>query len=103
MPRYPVALARQPDAAYPAYAPFHPPERYPELAPGAELDPTNRAYPTVRRALALLGLDRENAETARWNPLGGIVRPGDTVFLKPNLITHRHLLRPDEWDSVITH
>ncbi len=103
MPHYPVAIARQPDASYPARAPFHPPERYPELPAGCELDPSNHAYATVRHALELLGLDAANAGTPRWNPLRDIVRPGDTVFLKPNLITHRHLLRPEEWDSVITH
>ena len=56
----------------------------------------------MRDAFALLGLDREHAGTAAWNPLGGLVRPGDTVFLKPNMIAHRHILR-DEWDSLITH
>src|SRR5258708_7673486 len=103
MPRYPVAIVRQPEPTYPERAPFHPPERYPELPDGAELDPTNRVYASVRAAFQLLGLDAANAGTARWNPLGGIVRPGNTVFLKPNLLAHRHLLRPAEWDSVITH
>ena len=102
MPRYPVAIVRQSDPSYPAHAPFHPPARYPEFAEGRgeyELDASNHVYASVRDALLLLGLDAPNAGTARWNPLAGIVRPGDTVFLKPNLITHRHQLRPDEWDS----
>jgi uncharacterized protein (DUF362 family) len=106
MPRYPVAIVRQSDPSYPAHAPFHPPARYPEFAEGRGeygLDASNHVYASVREALLLLGLDATNAGTARWNPLAGIVRPGDTVFLKPNLITHRHQLRPDEWDSVITH
>ncbi len=102
MSRHAVAIVRQEPAAYPERAPYHPPERYPELPPGAELDPTNRVYATVRQSLLALGLDREHAGSAAWNPLGALVRPGDTVFLKPNMIAHRHRLR-DEWDSVVTH
>ena len=98
-----VALVRQERATYPERAPFHPGERYPELPAGAELDPANAAYGTVRAALLALGLDREHAGTAAWNPLGGLVRPGETVFIKPNMIAHRHRLRADEWDSVVTH
>ena len=102
MSRYPVAIQRQDRPAYPDHPPYHPPARYPEFPDTSELDPSNVAFPAVRDALLLLGLDREHAGTARWNPLGGIVRPGDTVFLKPNMIAHRHILR-DEWDSLITH
>jgi uncharacterized protein (DUF362 family) len=97
-----VAVVRQEPAVYPARAPYHPPERYPELPAGAELDPSNLVYGTVRESLLALGLDREHAGTAAWDPFGGLVRPGDTVFLKPNMIAHRHRLR-DEWDYVVTH
>jgi uncharacterized protein (DUF362 family) len=102
MTRHAVAIQRQDAPAYPERAPYHPPARYPEFAGELELDPTNTAYAAVRDAFALLGLDRAHAGTSAWNPLGGIVRPGDTVFLKPNMIAHRHVLR-DEWDSLITH
>ena len=50
----------------------------------------------------MLGLDLEHFGAPDWNPLGHLIRPGETVFLKPNMISHRHRLR-DEWDSVITH
>jgi len=102
MNRHPVAIFRQDRPAYPERPPYHPPARYPEFSDTTELDPSNAAFTAVREALLLLGLDRENAGTARWNPLRGIVKPGDTVFLKPNMIAHRHILR-DEWDSLITH
>jgi uncharacterized protein (DUF362 family) len=39
-----------------------------------------------------------------WRPLfAGVIRPGQTVVLKPNWISHAHKLNPQEWHSVITH
>jgi len=102
MSRHPVAIFRQDRPAYPDRPPYHPPERYPEFPDTTELDGTNAAFTAVREAFLLLGLDREHQGTAAWNPLGEVVKPGDTVFLKPNMIAHRHVLR-DEWDSLITH
>jgi uncharacterized protein (DUF362 family) len=89
-----------PKAAYPEY-PFDPAEA--NGAPGTPHDGADgRVYDLVRRALMVLGLDREHAGSAAWNPLGGIVRPGDVVVVKPNLVMHRHGWG---WDpqSVITH
>ncbi len=88
-------------AAYPVKAPFDPPERYPELGPGAR-DDTNMVYPAVRRLFASLGLDESRQGTAEWNPLGSIVKPGMTVFIKPNLVMHRHERGKDLF-SVIVH
>lgn len=51
---------------------------------------------SIRGALAGIGLDGER-------PLEGLVRPGDTVVLKPNLIREAHAKRPEEWEQVITH
>ncbi len=50
----------------------------------------------------LLGLDKENIETPDWNPLGHIIKPGNTVFIKPNFVDHKHRFNDDVW-SVITH
>ena len=97
-----VAIHRQSSAAYPEAPPFHPAERYPELPADLPLDPSNAVFGSVRELFRQLGLDAEHFGTPAWNPLGALVRPGDTVFLKPNMIAHRHRLR-DEWDSVITH
>jgi uncharacterized protein (DUF362 family) len=97
-----VAIERG-TASYPSRAPFDPGEAYPELggrvAVGGE---PNAAYALVRAALASLGLDAARYGTAAWNPLGGFVRPGDTVVVKPNLIRESHLQR-DEWQQIVTH
>src|SRR5215475_5733494 len=76
---------------YPNSAPFHPSEPYPEYPFPKEtcLSPThNGAYLGVRRALELLGLDRANQGSSRWNPLRDIIRPGASVVVKPNWVYH---------------
>jgi uncharacterized protein (DUF362 family) len=102
MSSYPVAILRQTSAGYPSTPPFDPPRSYPEFPANAAVDSSNQVYESVRSLFEMLGYDREHFGTADWNPLGWLIRPGEAVFLKPNMIAHRHRLR-DEWDSVITH
>jgi uncharacterized protein (DUF362 family) len=80
---------------YPAEAPYHPGEAYPELAPlSAPVSrDANPAYEAVRMSLRALGLDLARFGSRDWNPLAALVRPGDRVLLKPNWVMHRH---PDE-------
>lgn len=98
-----VAVCRT-EARYPAAPPWGPERRYPEypwdVARGAESNP---AYRAVRGALELLGLDASRFDTPSWNPLGGVVRPGDTVVLKPNFIRDFHDTRGDDIEAVVTH
>lgn len=98
----PVGIWRQAEARYPERPPYPPPARFPELRYEGPLDPRNAVYASVRELFRLMGFDAERFGTREWNPLGWLVRPGETVFLKPNMISHRHRLR-DEWDYVITH
>jgi uncharacterized protein (DUF362 family) len=98
-----VAISAAAGAAYPAEPPYDPPERYPEMRAGARrLDQGNRVYPAVREAFALLGLDAARCGTPEWNPLGDIIRPGDRVLVKPNLVRHFH---GDDrgLDALVTH
>lgn len=74
---------------YPSEFPYHPYERYPEYSGPLSAEP-NFAYPAVRKCLRLLGYDSGHYGTADWNPLGSIVKPGDHVFIKPNLVTHEY-------------
>ena len=55
-----------------------------------------QADKAIRRALAAAGLNENR-------PLEGLIRPGDSVVLKPNLIREGHATRPHEWEQVITH
>jgi uncharacterized protein (DUF362 family) len=102
-----VGLAR----TQPSYAGLHPPfgpgKAYPELlqllGERAAEGTHNSAYLAVRAALAALGLDTERFGTANWNPLGGLVRRGGRVVLKPNFIRHLNPNTEGSVESVITH
>jgi len=84
-----VAIRREAPVEYPP-APFDPEDDFPELPCRGRSSVRNRVYPMVRGVLRDLGLDERNYGTAEWNPLGDLIRPGDSVVLKPNLVLHRH-------------
>ncbi|HNY76824.1 MAG TPA: DUF362 domain-containing protein [Sedimentisphaerales bacterium] len=64
---------------------------------------SNQAYDGVREALRLLGLDEENYGHRDWNPLGQIIRPGQTVVLKPNFVREFRETHAGHDDCLITH
>jgi len=100
-----VAIATSPNAAYPATAPFHPPAAYPELVSHShlvEIDTTNQVYAAVRESFRQLDLDASSYGTAHWNPLGGLIRPGQRVVIKPNWVSHCCEHDPS-WLQIITH
>lgn len=89
--------------AYPQNVPFHAPEVYPEFQRNKfPLDTSNEMYQAVRNILYRCGLDMDNFNTPQWNPFAEFIKPGMTVFVKPNLVTHEHLQKKDIF-SVITH
>jgi uncharacterized protein (DUF362 family) len=100
----PVFVARDPELqGYPPSPPFGPDERYPECPyTPDDLASTNGAYRLVREALRLM--NPEGYGSPDWNPLASVVRPGDCVLIKPNLVddaewangqtTHPAFLRP---------
>ncbi len=86
--------------------PFNPDIVYPEHSKlkksiSFNIDIHNKVYSRVREALYLLGLDSENYNTPNWNPFKTLVRPGEIVFIKPNMIAEKHRKNTD-WDYVIT-
>lgn len=105
-----VAIASG-DPVYDAEPPYSPGEAFPEYPfassfsnSGPEGNATrNQAYKLVRESLHQLGLDGNNYGTDAWNPLGEIVRPGDTVVLKPNFVRDFRESREGDDDCVITH
>lgn len=59
--------------------------------PAAELPgglATTPALISLRSLLQHAQLDRENYGSARWNPLGDLIKVGDTVLIKPNWVHH---------------
>lgn len=103
MKKFPVALIRQENPVYPEKPPYHAPQSFPEYPFKDSLDTTNHVYESVREALKILDFDKENFGSPQWNPLGWLIKPGETVFLKPNMIAHKHQKREEEFDSIITH
>jgi len=87
--------------AYPD-PPFHPSDHYPELDIG-QIDKKNRIYGLVRETLYSLGMDRDNFGTLLWNPFKELVRPGDNVVLKPNLVFDEHWSGKQGVEAMITH
>jgi uncharacterized protein (DUF362 family) len=57
----------------------------------------------VGECLKLAGLDARCFGSKIWNPLGELIRPGQTVLLKPNLVQEDHPTDPEGWKYVITH
>ena len=78
------------DITYPKTCPFHPDRAFPELNGLYEcsLDAGNRVYGAVRDLLISLDMDRENIGKETWNPFSDIIRKGDRVVIKPNLVLH---------------
>ncbi|UCH89628.1 MAG: DUF362 domain-containing protein [Thermoplasmata archaeon] len=85
---------------YPEKLPFDPPQNYPELSE-TQTDPQNEVYSAVRELFFRLELDRGNFNTQHWNPLGEIIKPGMTVFLKPNTAVHKHDKKKDIFALIV--
>ena len=95
-----VAIIKDKNMAYDGAAPFHPAEGYPEY-PFKPLAEKNSVYAAVRALFHHLGLDTANYNQPHWNPLGEVIRPGDTVVLKPNFVKHHN--PADSSDCLLTH
>lgn len=85
--------------------PYNPGIKYPEY-PFEDIqyieECSNEIYEAVRNTLILLNLDSENINAKNWNPLGKIIKPGDSVVIKPNFVIDKHVKNGDIW-SVTTH
>ena len=83
--------------------PFNPPIKYHELPFIMETDVDNSIYSMVRELLQKLGMDKRHIGTSKWNPFRDIIKPGNKVLIKPNLVTHYHYLGGDAILSTIVH
>lgn len=65
------------------------------------LDNENNVYEAVRNLLIEIGKEKEGFSSE--NILGWLVKPGDRVIIKPNLIKESHLTKKRDWEYIITH
>jgi len=101
----PVAIKKV-EGQYPDTFPFHPHQAYPEYLGKDISKGPNYVYQAVRESFRLQGYDSEHFDGKEWNPLGFLVKPGDRVFIKPNLLTHEYRASCQQREdiySVITH
>jgi len=87
---------------YPDITDFCPNIRYPEYLFGKLSDKKNYVYESVRKLFFIIGLDKKNYGTVKWNPLKDLIRPGDKVVLKPNMVLHFNASGED-LNAVVTH
>jgi uncharacterized protein (DUF362 family) len=101
----PVAITKV-GGQYPRAFPFNPHQAYPEYTGKDISSEPNYVYESVRKCFRMLAYDNEHFDSKEWNPLGFLIKPGDRVFIKPNLVTHQHRAegnRNGDIYSVITH
>ena len=60
-------------------------------------------YAGVRDLFHRLKFDEQRFGSKDWNPLGELVKQGNTVLIKPNMVKESHLEKLDEYEYVITH
>lgn len=86
---------------YPKIDLFAPSERYPEYEYNDISDEHNGVYEMIRNAFHGMGLDETNYGKASWNPLGDIIKPGEKVVLKPNLV--KNYDDQNQYECTLTH
>lgn len=99
-----VAIAFDPSSInYPDEPPYLPNEAFPELEGRVTKgQKPNAIYSLFRQLMADLKMDTKHYSTPMWNPFGQIVRPGQKVLIKPNLVRHSHLAGGN-YQAVVTH
>lgn len=85
-----VCIIKSENYFYPKEKAFRPACHYPEYPFQGNLSQSNHVYEMVREGFHLLGYDEEHWNTKQWNPLGQLVKKGDTVVLKPNMVMDRN-------------
>ena len=71
---------------------FRPSVCYPEYLYRQDVaQQENHVYGMVRDGLHMCGFDAAHYGTADWNPLGELIKPGERVLIKPNLVLHENL------------
>ncbi len=87
---------------YPKEDLFRPFAHYPEYPFKEFSESENHVYDLVRCGLRLMGYDKDNYDTTSWNPLGEIIKPGDQVLIKPNLVMHENHISDNGTECLYT-
>ena len=98
-----VAIYKSDKSKYPTEAPFHPDKNFAENKFSGISSKPNYIYNAVRQTFYLLGLDKENFNSKRWNPLKEFINKGETVLLKPNFVKEFHPRDENGWEYILTH
>lgn len=71
---------------------FNPSIKYPEYKwSNSDISSCkNEIYDMVRQNFINLEMDREHIGTTEWNPFKDIIKPGNKVLLKPNMVVSQH-------------
>jgi uncharacterized protein (DUF362 family) len=90
---------------YSEVAPYSPLQSFPEYPLAAETlaSVPNPAYGAVRTALRVYGLDGQRFGTPGWNPLSPMVKPGQTVLIKPNFVRNFRETKEGHGNCLVTH
>lgn len=96
------------DSEYPREEPYDPELEYPEypFAFHSNSHVKNDVYRMVREIFIVNNMDCENINTDQWNPLKEYVSSGNTVLIKPNLVSHFNPAEKDlrrQLDCLIVH
>lgn len=96
------------DSEYPREEPYDPELQYPEypFVFNSSSHVKNDVYRMIREIFIANKMDYENMNTDKWNPLGEYIFPGNTVLIKPNLVSHCNPAEKDlhcQLDCLIVH
>lgn len=86
---------------YPKRAPFDPSISYPEFLGSNLADEHNEVYDIIRNTFINAELDKENIGSTNWNPFKELIKPYQTVVIKPNLVLNTN--DPNIQNIVTTH
>ena len=80
---------------------FSPDTCYPEYPFGQKeiSNKENIVYEQMRELFHAAGYDKTNYGTAKWNPFGDFIEPGNTVLIKPNWVENKNK-NPDVNDNL---
>ncbi len=85
---------------------YGPDTLYPELEimkNRITLSETNKVYEMVRATIAALGMDKGHFGTNEWNPFSEFILPGETILVKPNMVSHVNGNNEAGTDCLVTH